>query len=131
MRGIDDALAGGPLRQFSAGDLPACDLVERRRQVEAGCPLRFERQFAHVLVAMRFDERTRFVVQQWFIPRFTADFVLRFSLRLLTGLSVRFFAHRPYRLSYVWLCLIPPGRHAPSHPIRPVDNKWTNVDECG
>ena len=57
MRGIDDIRAGGPLRQFVAGDLPARDLVERGRQVEVRRPFGFERQVTHVFIAMRASRR--------------------------------------------------------------------------
>lgn len=47
---------------FLLGDLPSGDLVERQRQIESVYALGFQRQFAHVLVAMHRHEFARLVI---------------------------------------------------------------------
>ena len=62
VRRVYDSLAGGPLWQFFACDLPSGDLVERQWQVESVHTLGFQRQFAHVLVAIHRHEFARLVI---------------------------------------------------------------------
>ena len=62
VRRVYDSLAGGPLWQFFACDLPSGDLVERQWQVEFVHTPGFQRQFAHVLVAMHRHEFARLVI---------------------------------------------------------------------